>query len=106
MSEIENRKHFQINHVGDIILDKTTSFSNINKRHVSCPGHSYSSHSIAILPSDDGECDAVAETVHLSSAVKFVFSGANADGFDASVVARLTGEALPPTLVAVVVKVI
>ena len=35
----------------------------------------------------------------------FVFSGANAEGFDASILARLTGEALPPTLVAVVVKV-
>ena len=51
-------------------------------------------------------CDAVMETVRLSPAVKLVFSGANAEGFDASIVARLTGEELPPTLVAVVVKVI
>ena len=51
-------------------------------------------------------CDAVTETVRLSPAVKFVFSGANAEGFDALIVARLTGEELPPTLVAVVVKVV
>ena len=89
--------------MGDITLDNTP-VSNVNKRHVSCPGHSFSSHRITVLES--GECDAVSETVDLSSAVKLVFSGANAEGFDASIVAKLTGEELPPTLVAVVVKVI
>ena len=47
----------------------------------------------------------MSEAVHLSRAVRLVFSGANADGYDTSIVARLTGEALPVTLVAVVVKV-
>ena len=88
--------------MGDITLD-STPVSNVNKRHVSCPGHSFSNHRITVLES--GECDAVSETVDLSSAVKLVFSGANADGFDASIAVRLTGEAPPSTLVAVAVKV-